>query len=1322
MPQSTAFPAIRRAVDERRWETARRLCLAALDENPADRDLQLLMHRISRAAGDVAACERILLGITPRSDAERFEVLLLRAGDLQLFAGEQFYRTSNAAHAGLTFDEYRVKVEADRTAALAEAQTLAQSDQREQLAEARTGKPPAPPAVPTRLTTETGRVVGTLKHVDGSPAAPVIVTLGLTGGTTTADPAGTFTFDHAPADDHPFLAVTLDGSRHEIVTRYVAHGVQVVANQVTTINATIRDWESAPSLPTEEPPKQFNRDGRTYRLVAHCYQRNPFDYRFPRQLVAIPVAADGPLWMKSSASQELQPVQVVNGEAVFFDELPPNSEHSIAIYSSGESPARQSMLHVSDGVATIDTGAAQFRIPWEGDGSPPLLGLRGGDNIWRGQGRLVLPAGITVARRQVDVLADGPVLLRVRIDYMFSDGRHYSITFTAHRGEPYLLAHEVSDAVDGARFEFSLGEFGGGRGRGYLHWKASAGSQDWSTLTAADRELARLQESVPWWIPPCGFAYAMTPDGLAEQDFVGVFAIRRGEWIDRKFAAVANGPGDEPAWRRELDWPFPEMVGSTVSMITANTTADGDAAFRFGLFDGERHWGICVSTLGENDGPAKRISEFQHKNSSPTLQQFMDWHLDEPDTVQRPHVVATGERLPGLRAKRLSTAFRKFWDKIPDGGLRFAIEGDPRLGWRMKQELLAAAKQRSRMTLLGRDFGDTYSPVGGRPITKYAEDYDLLAASGVFTAEEERTVRAFLILMGHLFMSPDLMNWKLGSRNANFEADRVDVVGTIGVVFKGHPDSKRFTDHAIELMERSINTHCAPGSGKWYENPACYYLQASKCRMNLLFHLAGAGLFEPTAMPRLRDFLRWGILLLTPPCPSDYGLMRDGCDDAGYRAATSVRRLPPIGDHAHVGPWVPEHYALAAKLYRASDPAFADELLWAYLAGGADGGYFGNLPLLFAQLEEADLTPPSHPTLASRRLEGFGAIFRDRVGQADESYVLIKQGPGGYRYHRTEGSILFFADGKPLIYDGGEAGEAWRHSTLSFHDVHMPLAPGHVERFSSFDAVDFCQGVHPVALQPGQPTFLSDICDLALIDEAMRRYCEPNPVNKRSVWWIKGQYLLLLDELNLDPSVPCHWHLQVVADGHEGDWRSGYRFHGRFGTDLQVLLPGQTFVEETVTQQPTLEHHRAGADSFSMRHLQLREDRATFNAAIPRPLRAGDEMLTASLIPNGIRVIGQSVDDVFFLGDADGFFGRYGCVLKRPGETILNVFDGSSLRTGDATLRCSGASASAHLTPHGGKLTAIGDSEVVLRHGSHELRKTLTGGRLDQSFRTADLS
>jgi len=249
--------------------------------------------------------------------------------------------------------------------------------------------------------------------------------------------------------------------------------------------------------------------------------------------------------------------------------------------------------------------------------------------------------------------------------------------------------------LDGAAFEFSLREFSGGRD--YLHWVAE-GTQNrhWSTLDQRNCERARLQESVPWWIPPAGFAYAMTADGLEQTDYLAVFTIRRGDWIDRKFEQLAQGPPED---NHELDWPYPEMVGSAISMITAHTNTDGDAFWRFGFFDGERHWGILASTLDRNDGPDKELAAVQHKNSSPRLQEFKDWKLDQQDQIVRPNVVTRRQDLKSLREKKHRPVFSRIWQKIlggnlpgPAAGLAFAIDGDPIIAWRKKRELVAVAK------------------------------------------------------------------------------------------------------------------------------------------------------------------------------------------------------------------------------------------------------------------------------------------------------------------------------------------------------------------------------------------------------------------------------------------------------------------------------------------------------------------------------------------------------------------------------------------------------------------------------------------------------
>ena len=1356
--QQTVTRQIEAAIAGGARETARRLCQRARARFGDDSTIRKLQHAVARAQGDLEQCRLSLKGFTAPTAPEQRQVIELQIADLKLASGEGFYRTSRDAAMGLTFDEYQARLASEIEQLRAQAAELA--------AEPDASSPPIAPSAqdirPAQSRIAAGSIKGILRYDNGEPADGVKMTLGLPVDLQLADPSnylshemhyqpkigdvrgidlttdagGAFTFAELPQGRYPFLAVRLPDDQQDITTHFIAHDVEVKAGEATVLDAAIRDWVSAAPKSTDTGfPEQIIHGGVRYRRTWQHFFRNPFHFDFPRQALTLPLSDGGDagtlLALDSRQSDTPLPLQVVDGEALVFTNLPALGEFCLALFAADASPAtaasESSMFgQIDDRSAVIDTGRAQFQLAWDQRGDrAPLLAVRGEDRRWRGKGRLVLPVGVTVVGRRNEIIDNGPLLLRVRQTYELSTGDRYVVTLVAHRGEPYLLVTEESADVEGARFEFSLSEFSGGRG--YLHWKGDPAGQNWSSLAKQNRELARLQESVPWWIPPAGFGYAMTKDGLDEADLVGVFTVRRGDWIDRKFEAISRGPGDDAPWKRELDWPYPEMVGSTISMITAHTDSEGDAFFRFPMFDGRRHWGILVSTLERNDGPYKEISSIQHKNSSPTLQQFMTWHLDEADATPRPHVVAERTALRRLRQKRTDPAFSKYWQLIKQDrtghtsseSLCALVEGDPLQLWRRKLQLVGVAHIRSRMTLLGRDYSDMYSPVGARPLTHWAEEYDLLAATGVFTADEERLVRAFLILMGHLYMTPDLMNWQFGSRNANFEADRVDVVGTIGIVFRGHSDSQKFIDHALELMERSLAVYCTPGSGKWYENPACYYLQASKCRMNLLFHLSTAGLFDPTTLPRLKEFLRWGILLLTPPQPRSYETLRDGCDDAAYRASEKARRIAPIGDHAQLGPRPPEHYALASTLFRKTDPQFADELLWTYLSGGSDGTYFGNVPLLFGRLESEDLRLGSKPApLHSRRLEGFGAIFRSNFASEDESYLLFKQGPGGYRYHRSEGSILFFADGKPLIYDGGEAGETWRHTTLSFYNTHMPLSAGHVERFFSSDAIDFCQGVHPLALQPGMPVFLSDTCEHTLVDEAYRRYQHPKPADSRTVLWVKDQYVILHDELDIDPSIPSFWHLQAVADDCTAHAGNDYRFRGRFGTDLQVVLPGQTFAESSVEALPMLEYRRTPQETFAMQHLQLRAEAPQHYLAILRPLSVGQSPITAAAIYGtnrkavGVRVRGGNCDHIHYFSrdglqvDQHGaqLIGRYASVLRRADRTVLCLIDGDVLVADDMRIESRGLAV---------VVTRHGSTAGVVAEGRGRCRVSAFGNTLD---------
>ncbi|XHR29831.1 MAG: hypothetical protein ACFUZC_04605 [Chthoniobacteraceae bacterium] len=1375
-----------RAWDEDRYETARRIGFALLNEGISDKtEVLFALHDVLMKLADFHGARQLLEVHAEDLKEHTFQTQLRFAEGYRAINDEHIYRSSEERTRGYTVDEYQAKMRKLMERHLESARQYARTPEEKASIEAFSkALPPvrfsmasiySEKPAPEVLNGCGCRVSGRVLREDGSQGADLEVTLGLQATTVEqpapatfishdlnfypeigplskitarTDASGRFVLKGVPRGMHEFLAVTLPSDEPGIATRFLRRELKI-GGDLDLGNLQIKTWQSAPSRAVVSPhPASFTDSGVKWTKCAEWTLQNPFYYEFPKQLLLLPIpVASGSLRLVIQPHTNV-PFQIVGEQIAFLTGLAPQTDQCIALYQTDAvvEPAVPSqpvcLKRPREGAWQLDSGVAGFRLAGENAplDTPPLLAVRGIDGAWRGQGRFRLPAGVQVTGRTITVVEEGLSLATVEYSYTFNNGANWLLRMTALAGEPLLLAQERSSGMPNAAFEFSLREFSGGRG--YLHWIHEVGSRLWITLEAKDEVVGMLPESVPWWIPPQGFGYAMTADGLDQRDYIGVFTRRRGEWIDRAFERIAQGPIDEEGnENRELDWPYPEMVGSSISRIDVHTARDGDAFYRFEFFDGERQWGLYASSFEKNDGPFKEFGRIQHAYSSPRLQEFKDWHFDVADTLARPHVVANHEELPLLRRKARSPRFSGLWKKIRSqqvpgsrDGLTFAVEGDPLLAWHKRTELLSVADVRSRMTLLGRDFSDIYSPVGGRHITALAEEYDLIAASGVFTEEEERRVRAFFILMGHMYMEEDFMNWRFNGRNANFEADRTDIISSIGLVFHGHPDASRFLEHVVERTERSLVAYCTPGSGKWYENPTCYYLHASKCRMNLVYHLGHKGVLDLDKVPRLKDFLRWGIHLLTPPQPIQYVLMRDG-GNAEYRQSPKVRKVPPIGDHAGVGAWLPEHYAFIGKLFLKTDPAFGHELINAYFSANADGqrlmglipwendgpettptaphhaATLGNLPLFFSAIDEADLPNNPQIPLDSRRLEGFGAVFRNQVNTDQESYLLIKQGPGGYRYHRTEGSFLLFAQGRPLVYDGGEAGETWRHSTLSFHDVHMPLSSGRFERYFDRQGVQFAEGAHPVILQPGEPAFLSDNCHHKLVEECYRRFrLEPVAV-VRSFAWVDDDYLIIHDDLTHSRPELSHWHLQVVGDAPVQSDDHRFRFPGRFGVDLEIVLPGQAFSEWKTEAVPIMHYQGTPRDWFTMQHLQMSKAHASNYLAAMRPVRSTDALRfevealkDQGEMIHGVRVVRDEGEDLLWFRrdglswseDGIRFSGSFGGLLRRADRTRLLLMGKGVLKTPDASLSSNGPRAVLALTADGLQLEAEGEGAVTL--------------------------
>lgn len=1353
------------ALADERYETARRMARSC---PPGDHQVALVLHDALARLGELTAAMAAL-----EHAGDGFEASLRRLDDLfRSVAYHAFYRGSAEAASGRSYDEFLAARHPARAAAtqavlagitcLADAvrarevlrRSHADSERRapsdaQALAELDRLWPEAPaPSEPDPVDV---RLSGRIRFRDGRmPRASV--TLGVEAANTPSDPQsvnphaigvevapcgridvlvadlaadGTFVINGRIRPGRGFIALT-EAEATGIPTCYLARDLCIDGRPLAVLDLECGSWTSAPAGAAGDPlPEIIEHAGLRWSKRAEERIDNPFWHDFPRQDLRLdwPLPPAGVPALAWCDGAPLAHQIDRSGQVLVFCAAARRSRRQLGWYhaeAAAPLPAAASLLHIAADrcCAVLDTGRSAFRIPWgsSDDAAAPILAVRGPDREWRGQGHWQLPGG-AAPQRATTIVADGPLECAVEVSYRFATGERCAFLLTVHAGEEYLLVEERGEALAGAGFIFGLDDFRGGRG--YLHWCAEGEAPHWHDLVDADRELARLQESVPWWIPPAGFAWAASFDGLERHDQIGVFTRRRGDWVDHAFAAVAGGP---PPGGHDLDWPYPEMVGSTISMISVASTADGRLEMRFPRFAGERHWGLLASDILRGDGQLKELQQVRHKTSFPRLDQLRRWHLDRPDAEPRPClVVASPASLPPLRRRLGEPGFAELWRRVQAGSrhgeseaLLFALTGDPVIGWRLARQLAAMVPAQARCLLLSRENGDVWSPVGGRIWTPQALAFDALVASGAFTVEEEREVRAGILLAGHMFHSPDLMNWRYGSRNANFEADRIEVVGTVGLCFPGNPDAAPMVAHAIERMSAALSAYCTPGSGKWYENPACYYLHGMKCRMAIASRLAERSRLDLASVPRIEEYMGWLLHMLSPPVPASHEAMRDGCSHEAYASVPRVRRIAPFGDHAHLGPWVPDMAAVVARWFAERRPALAGALRWAWQAGGADGGYHGSAPLLLAQAEPADFAPAAAPDLASRRLEGFGAIFRGQVGRPDEFMLLAKLGPGGYRYHRSEGSFLLVADGRPLVWDGGEAGEAWRHSAISYHEAQMPPSAGRVERFASLPAADYVQGAHPVVLQPGDPVFLSDDCHHRLVDEALRRARIERPAAARAWLWVKAAYVVLWDRLDVADDVIHRWNLQVMADGETGDPGRGLRFRGRFGTDLHVTLPAGGSRPWSVEEVRMHEYHLPREACVAQRHLALSARGPADWLAVLQPLPPGAAPVETAPLHAlgrcvGAHIRGDGLDDRVVLGrtacsvqdETWSFAGSAGACLRRPGSLHLLLLGAGRVCAGDAVLESDGPAA---------ELTII-DGKAVLRQDGPGIVAAALAGR-----------
>lgn len=401
--------------------------------------------------------------------------------------------------------------------------------------------------------------------------------------------------------------------------------------------------------------------------------------------------------------------------------------------------------------------------------------------------------------------------------------------------------------------------------------------------------------------------------------------------------------------------------------------------------------------------------------------------------------------------------------------------------------------------------GNDRSPISltvSRRLQNLCTDFDLLAASGVFTPAERVYVRDTLAMVvsrlmerGDSFNPYDYLGERF--RCDNWNTDRFVAVGMYALTFPDHENSQAWLNHAVEEMTWQLDHTLLP-DGAWPEGTR-YHGAVLRSMIPFAYALrrnAGIDFFE---RPRFKGMFESLLHVQTLPAT-----LADG-----------AALLPGVGDANWENIWTAV-LGWAAPAYAKSDPAFAGRLMWAWRRGGAPFvvEFSPGNPIAGFLFIDADLKPIPQPALTSDLRPGGYAVLRDGFDQPHESFFLFNVSTSRRSFqhqHHDRGSFSLWAWGAPLAVDPGvrdyaESLGAWfirsrAHNQVVFANADARGGGGEITDFLPGDWIDYVR---------------ADLTRSVGADY------------HRQIFFLKPDACLIWDRL--DAAKPAVYHLHVLTD------------------------------------------------------------------------------------------------------------------------------------------------------------------------------------------------
>ena len=868
--------------------------------------------------------------------------------------------------------------------------------------------------------------------------------------------------------------------------------------------------------------------------------------------------------------------------------LPAGARKSFALREAAAPPDTPLSLKISPGVAEVTNASFGLRISWDGADpqAGPIVAVRGADGIWFG-GSSFAAETPAVQDLRCEILAGGPVVVRLRQTYALADGSTLRLTWEVDAATAAVRYWQEQEGDADGAVVWHLG-------RGFeptrAYWRPHTSSRvpiyrqfDYHRHTYAMRYPAEPERMELGLMYLHGFdrsnVWAGWYAGGERRDVVMVAPIRPSQTrvaAGELWTRHPSGAGYTHANRLRWAQHSAAEVDGEKRIDLALPLQEGTRPFALALLDFEEADLSCEP--GRN--PANDIDRLCARLMALGLDDYARMDLDWPgiEEARFPGIFLGADELPEIRRTLEEWDwFREvFFAHVEDeffnslaGNDMLLAKGLPPIGRDLAGAYLAtgdescAARAREELVplfeplvecMLGYSIGNerNFGISLAQSIPRDALALDFILGSRQFTAEERLALLRKMLFLAETIISED--TWPryesgLALSMRNFNTHVIFGRAVLAGRADGHPKQKKWfaaiRDQIDWVLENEIDDAGAGNEALTYQIiDFGYFLQ---CAL-----IMGTDEARPfLEKPRFRKALEYWIDILTPPDPRN----------------KNKRMYPPLGHTASgsSGGFSQSAFlALAAKVYRPIDPDFSLRCMRAWRACGSyiinwrDAGAHGCTvwaqPLCFIDRDLLD-DDLDVEVADSRRCGKTGAMLRHRHGdeKRTEGFLMFKTGNNRGHFDGDEGSFIWYAYGTPMLIDymtgySPMMDQPWMNNRISIDHKQDRRNPGRflAHRFSP--EIDFLCAEQTIS-------------ELQEFPEWPRRFRHqhfeyvsapweqvPEHRWRRHLLYLKPlETLVLLDDIA--GTLPTDWSIQVLADNVRVTGTSA-RFTGQLGIDL----------------------------------------------------------------------------------------------------------------------------------------------------------------------------